>query len=103
MNDTLNCFRHHQGFGNNSNAIANEQKLKRKRKSGSSHLSFGKKKQSKKLVHLNVPFCFQCTFGGDLICCEGCPASFHNECVPEENQIKEGLFQNFFKRFKSII
>ena len=46
-------------------------------------------------TQLNVPFCFQCTFGGDLICCEGCPASFHNECVPEENQIKEGLFSDF--------
>lgn len=84
-------FRHHQGFGKKSK-VAAEQKIKRKRSSAVGT----KKKQSRSLVHLNVPFCFQCTFGGELICCEGCPASFHNECVPEENQIKEGQCLNLF-------
>lgn len=81
-------FRHHQGFaGDRKKKLSNEDSKKRKRKIANRK---GNKHGHKKILHLNVPFCFQCTFGGDLICCEGCPASFHNKCLPEENRIKEG-------------
>ncbi|GAB6024936.1 Histone-lysine N-methyltransferase NSD3 [Chamberlinius hualienensis] len=39
--------------------------------------------------HVNVNWCFVCSNGGSLICCESCPASFHAECLniepPEGN------------------
>ncbi|XP_059080477.1 uncharacterized protein LOC131878504 isoform X2 [Tigriopus californicus] len=41
-------------------------------------------------LHVNTNWCFLCSKGGSLICCEKCPASFHTECL----QIKppEGVF-----------
>jgi len=30
---------------------------------------------------INFPTCFACMQGGDLICCERCPAVFHKECL----------------------
>ncbi|CAH1785103.1 unnamed protein product [Owenia fusiformis] len=39
--------------------------------------------------HINVAWCFLCSEGGTLLCCESCPASFHAECLeipfPEES------------------
>lgn len=29
----------------------------------------------------NVSWCFICSKGGRIICCENCPASFHQECL----------------------
>ncbi|VDN36998.1 unnamed protein product [Dibothriocephalus latus] len=29
----------------------------------------------------NVSWCFICSKGGRIICCESCPASFHQECL----------------------
>nr|XP_057942886.1 histone-lysine N-methyltransferase, H3 lysine-36 specific isoform X2 [Doryrhamphus excisus] len=31
--------------------------------------------------HVNVSWCFVCTEGGSLLCCESCPAAFHRECL----------------------
>ncbi|XP_062868198.1 histone-lysine N-methyltransferase NSD2 [Trichomycterus rosablanca] len=31
--------------------------------------------------HVNVSWCFVCSEGGSLLCCESCPASFHRECL----------------------
>ncbi|XP_061103895.1 histone-lysine N-methyltransferase, H3 lysine-36 specific [Conger conger] len=31
--------------------------------------------------HINVSWCFVCSEGGSLLCCESCPASFHQECL----------------------
>ncbi|XP_037089541.1 histone-lysine N-methyltransferase NSD2-like [Pollicipes pollicipes] len=31
--------------------------------------------------HINTTWCFICSKGGSLICCESCPASFHVECI----------------------
>ena len=42
-------------------------------------------------LHVNVNWCFVCSIGGTLICCESCPAAFHPECI-EETGIPEGHF-----------
>ncbi|XP_028390809.1 histone-lysine N-methyltransferase NSD2-like isoform X2 [Dendronephthya gigantea] len=41
--------------------------------------------------HVNVNWCFVCSIGGTLICCESCPAAFHPECI-EVTGIPEGHF-----------
>ena len=38
-------------------------------------------KKGKNLAHTNANWCFICSKGGTLICCERCPASFHPECL----------------------
>ncbi|XP_056667660.1 histone-lysine N-methyltransferase, H3 lysine-36 specific isoform X4 [Monodelphis domestica] len=39
--------------------------------------------------HVNVSWCFVCSEGGSLLCCDSCPAAFHREClnidIPEGN------------------
>ena len=42
-------------------------------------------------THVNVNWCFVCSVGGTLICCESCPAAFHPECINYES-IPEGHF-----------
>ncbi|XP_078717447.1 histone-lysine N-methyltransferase NSD2-like isoform X8 [Lampetra fluviatilis] len=34
--------------------------------------------------HVNVNWCFLCSRGGCLLCCESCPAAFHPECLGME-------------------
>lgn len=41
--------------------------------------------------HVNVNWCFVCSIGGTLICCESCPAAFHAECI-DVSEIPEGHF-----------
>ncbi|XP_077992011.1 histone-lysine N-methyltransferase NSD2-like isoform X2 [Glandiceps talaboti] len=46
-------------------------------------------KTQKHHSHVNVSWCFMCSKGGNLMCCESCPAAFHPECIgydeiPEE-------------------
>lgn len=36
---------------------------------------------SKNEKHINVSWCFSCNEGGNLICCESCPAAFHADCI----------------------
>ncbi|XP_068194751.1 histone-lysine N-methyltransferase NSD2 isoform X2 [Antennarius striatus] len=31
--------------------------------------------------HVNVSWCFVCSRGGRLLCCESCPAAFHPDCL----------------------
>ena len=31
--------------------------------------------------HVNTTWCFICSRGGSLICCELCPSAFHAECL----------------------
>ncbi|XP_070607547.1 histone-lysine N-methyltransferase NSD2 isoform X2 [Erythrolamprus reginae] len=31
--------------------------------------------------HVNVSWCFVCSKGGSLLCCESCPAAFHPDCL----------------------
>lgn len=40
--------------------------------------------------HINVSFCFACMKGGQLVCCERCPAAFHSECY--EGPVPDGSF-----------
>ncbi|CAM4663654.1 histone-lysine N-methyltransferase NSD2 isoform X1 [Lepidochelys kempii] len=32
-------------------------------------------------AHINVSWCFVCSKGGSLLCCESCPAAFHPDCL----------------------
>lgn len=38
-------------------------------------------RSTKNEKQLNVSWCFSCNEGGNLICCESCPAAFHSECI----------------------
>ncbi|XP_062842786.1 histone-lysine N-methyltransferase, H3 lysine-36 specific isoform X2 [Trichomycterus rosablanca] len=42
---------------------------------------FTPRKGCKNHEHINVSWCFVCSEGGSLLCCESCPASFHRECL----------------------
>ncbi|XP_016140599.1 histone-lysine N-methyltransferase, H3 lysine-36 and H4 lysine-20 specific-like [Sinocyclocheilus grahami] len=39
------------------------------------------RKGCKNHEHINVSWCFVCSEGGSLLCCESCPAAFHRECL----------------------
>ena len=83
MNQNIS-FRHYKGFASPVAAAPAEQPTKRKKKKGVNN-------KPKKNTHVNVPFCFQCTIGGDLICCDECPASFHKECAPEDAKLRGNI------------
>lgn len=38
-------------------------------------------KSHKHHSHVSVSWCFECSLGGDLLCCESCPAAYHPKCV----------------------
>uniref|UniRef100_A0A1A7WSJ4 Histone-lysine N-methyltransferase, H3 lysine-36 specific n=1 Tax=Iconisemion striatum TaxID=60296 RepID=A0A1A7WSJ4_9TELE len=42
---------------------------------------FTPRKGYKNHEHINVSWCFVCSEGGSLLCCEACPAAFHRECL----------------------
>lgn len=35
---------------------------------------------------VNEDICLVCNDGGDLICCDRCPAAYHMECIPDERK-----------------
>uniref|UniRef100_A0A671U953 Histone-lysine N-methyltransferase, H3 lysine-36 specific n=1 Tax=Sparus aurata TaxID=8175 RepID=A0A671U953_SPAAU len=45
---------------------------------------FTPRKGCKNHEHINVSWCFVCSEGGSLLCCESCPAAFHQECLNME-------------------
>ncbi|KAM9795668.1 histone-lysine N-methyltransferase, H3 lysine-36 specific-like [Neosynchiropus ocellatus] len=45
---------------------------------------FTARKGCKNHEHINVSWCFVCSEGGSLLCCESCPAAFHQECLNME-------------------
>uniref|UniRef100_A0A8C4H7E7 Histone-lysine N-methyltransferase, H3 lysine-36 specific n=1 Tax=Dicentrarchus labrax TaxID=13489 RepID=A0A8C4H7E7_DICLA len=45
---------------------------------------FTPRKGCKNHEHINVSWCFVCSEGGSLLCCEACPAAFHRECLNME-------------------
>ncbi|XP_067100108.1 histone-lysine N-methyltransferase NSD2 [Osmerus mordax] len=42
---------------------------------------FSAKKGYSHHSHVNVSWCFVCSKGGRLLCCESCPAAFHPDCL----------------------
>ncbi|XP_029983076.1 histone-lysine N-methyltransferase NSD2 isoform X2 [Sphaeramia orbicularis] len=42
---------------------------------------FNAKKAYSHHRHVNVSWCFVCSKGGQLLCCESCPAAFHPDCL----------------------
>ncbi|KAF7710601.1 histone-lysine N-methyltransferase NSD2 isoform X2 [Silurus meridionalis] len=42
---------------------------------------FSPKKGYRHHTHVNVSWCFICSNGGRLLCCESCPAAFHPDCL----------------------
>ncbi|XP_076830304.1 histone-lysine N-methyltransferase NSD2 [Brachyhypopomus gauderio] len=42
---------------------------------------FKPKKGYSQHSHVNVSWCFSCSKGGRLLCCESCPAAFHPDCL----------------------
>ncbi|XP_042357025.1 histone-lysine N-methyltransferase NSD2 [Plectropomus leopardus] len=42
---------------------------------------FNAKKGYSHHSHVNVSWCFVCSKGGRLLCCESCPAAFHPDCL----------------------
>ncbi|KAM3940744.1 histone-lysine N-methyltransferase NSD2 [Leptodactylus fuscus] len=42
---------------------------------------FVAKKGKSHHAHVNVCWCFICSKGGSLLCCESCPAAFHPDCL----------------------
>lgn len=42
---------------------------------------FNAKKAYSHHSHVNVSWCFVCSKGGRLLCCESCPAAFHPDCL----------------------
>ncbi|KAM8938870.1 histone-lysine N-methyltransferase NSD2 isoform 2-T2 [Pelodytes ibericus] len=42
---------------------------------------FAAKKGNTHHAHVNVSWCFICSNGGNLLCCESCPAAFHPDCL----------------------
>uniref|UniRef100_T2MHJ6 Probable histone-lysine N-methyltransferase NSD2 n=1 Tax=Hydra vulgaris TaxID=6087 RepID=T2MHJ6_HYDVU len=43
--------------------------------------------------NINVTWCFICSQGGSLVCCDTCPASFHVECYEDLKEIPENSWQ----------
>ena len=53
-----------------------------------------KENSSSSTSHVNVGFCFACSDGGDLLCCDSCPAAFHKECL--SNPVEPDSNANWF-------
>ncbi|CAH1155865.1 unnamed protein product [Phaedon cochleariae] len=45
-----------------------------------------------KMYTINTTWCFLCSEGGALICCETCPTSVHPECMPQVNLTEDEKF-----------
>lgn len=41
---------------------------------------------------LNLNSCSMCDQGGTLLCCDNCPKSYHQECLPEDSNVDEDPF-----------
>ncbi|XP_044272222.1 histone-lysine N-methyltransferase NSD3 [Tribolium madens] len=54
------------------------------------HFTNSKKRNYQSTINAN--WCFICSKGGDLICCETCPTSVHRECLPGDLDEVETFF-----------
>ena len=50
---------------------------------------FQPQKNNTQHLGVNVTWCFVCSQGGSLVCCDTCPASFHVECYEDLNEVPE--------------
>ena len=57
------------------------------------HKHFVPNKNKPHHAHYNVSWCFVCSSGGMLVCCESCPAAFHPACVEELDGVPEEAWQ----------
>ncbi|XP_076345841.1 histone-lysine N-methyltransferase NSD2-like isoform X2 [Tachypleus tridentatus] len=68
---------------------------------------FYPKKGKQYQTHVNVNWCFICSVGGSLICCESCPSAFHAECLdikaPEDSYFCEDCEMRKHPRYGDII
>ncbi|KAL0973739.1 hypothetical protein UPYG_G00210310 [Umbra pygmaea] len=68
---------------------------------------FTPRKNYKNHEHINVSWCFVCSEGGSLLCCEACPAAFHQECLniemPEGSWFCNDCKAGKKPRFKDIL
>lgn len=53
-------------------------------------------KRAKKKPITSQDHCQVCWDGGDLVCCSGCPRSYHNDCLSKEMQGKAGVSSGNF-------
>eukprot|EP00057_Strongylocentrotus_purpuratus_P010549 XP_011665023.1 PREDICTED: histone-lysine N-methyltransferase NSD2 isoform X2 [Strongylocentrotus purpuratus] len=65
-------------------------------------------KSHKHHTHVSVSWCFTCSLGGDLICCESCPAAYHAKClgfdsVPDGNWFCRDCVNGKKPRYGDII
>ena len=44
-------------------------------------------------AHYNVSWCFVCSTGGMLVCCDSCPAAFHPGCVEDLDGVPDETWQ----------
>ncbi|XP_049778500.1 histone-lysine N-methyltransferase NSD3 [Schistocerca cancellata] len=60
-----------------------------------------------KIPHFNTAWCFLCSMGGSLICCDLCPTSFHADCLrispPEGSFICEDCETGRYPLFGEIV
>jgi hypothetical protein len=45
-----------------------------------------------KVLDTHIDYCVQCGDGGDLMCCEGCPAAYHHECLGLDELTEDAWF-----------
>nr|XP_055033870.1 histone-lysine N-methyltransferase, H3 lysine-36 specific [Misgurnus anguillicaudatus] len=68
---------------------------------------FTPRKGCKNHEHINVSWCFVCSEGGSLLCCESCPAAFHRECLniemPQGSWYCNDCLAGKKPRFKDIL
>lgn len=53
-------------------------------------------KKVKKEPLRSQEFCQVCWNGGELVCCSGCPRSYHSECLEGDNLAKANGFGNYY-------
>ena len=57
------------------------------------HKHFVPQKNKPHHTHYNVSWCFVCSTGGMLVCCDSCPAAFHPGCVEDLNGVPDETWQ----------